>query len=187
MFAVFGKVRAEEEKRRRLVYDKLQSKWYEDSRQWKRLSNSRYQISPEYSSIDTAEEFIRLSSGNPDIHIVGIRQLCNAMNLHCDDVALQELRFKSDCDPYLKGVESIDENQAVEILDSLCDQIVTAIGVGYMMGFDMVGALQEVNLSNWSKFDENGNPIFNENGKIVKGENYFKPDLAKFLKAGENE
>lgn len=75
MFAVFGKVRAEEEKRRRLVYDKLQSKWYEDSRQWKRLSNRRYQISPEYSSIDTAEEFIRLSSGNPDIYIVGIRQL----------------------------------------------------------------------------------------------------------------
>ncbi len=74
MFAVFGKVRAEEEKRCRLVYDKLQSKWYEDNRQWKRLSNSRYQISPEYSSIDTAEEFIRLSSGNPDIHIVGIRQ-----------------------------------------------------------------------------------------------------------------
>ena len=74
MFAVFGKVRAEEEKRRRLVYDKLQSKWYEDNRQWKRLSNSRYQISPEYSSIETAEEFIRLSSGNSDIHIVGIRQ-----------------------------------------------------------------------------------------------------------------
>lgn len=75
MFAVFGKCRAEEEKRRRLVYDKLQSKWYEDNRQWKRLSNSCYQISPVYSSIDAAEEFIRLSSGNPDIHIVGIRQL----------------------------------------------------------------------------------------------------------------
>lgn len=74
MFAVFGKVRAEEEKRRRLVYDKLQSKWYEDSRRWKRLSNSRFQISPEYSTIETAEEFIRLSARNPDIHIVGIRQ-----------------------------------------------------------------------------------------------------------------
>lgn len=74
MFAVFGKVRAEEEKRRRLVYNKEDSKWYEDTRKWKRLSNARYQISPEYSSIDTAEEFIRLSSGNPDIHVVGIRQ-----------------------------------------------------------------------------------------------------------------
>lgn len=51
------------------------------------------------------------------------------------------------------------------------------------MGFDMSGALKEVNLSNWSKFDENGNPIFNENGKIVKGENYFKPDLAKFVRS----
>ena len=78
-----------------------------------------------------------------------------------------------------KDVE-LPENWEIDLLDSLCDQIVTAIGVGYMMGFDMVGALQEVNLSNWSKFDENGNPIFNENGKIVKGENYFKPDLAKF-------
>jgi len=74
MFAVFGKSRPEEEKRRRLVYDKKQSKWYEDQRKWKRLSNSRYQISPEYRTIETAEEFIRLSAGNPDIHIVGIRQ-----------------------------------------------------------------------------------------------------------------
>lgn len=75
------------------------------------------------------------------------------------------------------------ENWEIDLLDSLCDQIVTAIGVGYMMGFDMVGALKEVNLSNWSKFDENGNPIFNENGKIVKGENYFKPNLAKFVRS----
>ena len=74
MFAVFGKVRAEEEKRRRLVYNKEDSKWYEDRRKWKRLSNARYQISPEYSTIETAEEFIRLSAGNPDIHVVGIRQ-----------------------------------------------------------------------------------------------------------------
>lgn len=74
MFAVFGKSRPKEEKRWRLVYNKDDCKWYEDTRKWKRLSNSRYQISPEYSSMNTAEEFIRLSSGNPDIHIVGIRQ-----------------------------------------------------------------------------------------------------------------
>jgi predicted HAD superfamily Cof-like phosphohydrolase len=80
-------------------------------------------------------------------------------------------------------VMKLPENWEIDLLDSLCDQIVTAIGVGYMMGFDMVGALKEVNLSNWSKFDENGNPIFNENGKIVKGENYFKPDLAKFVRS----
>lgn len=69
------------------------------------------------------------------------------------------------------------------LLDALCDQIVTAIGVGYMMGFDMAGALDEVNKSNWSKF-KNGVPVFDENGKIAKTDGYFKPDLAKFLKAG---
>lgn len=44
-------------------------------------------------------------------HFEEIKEMCNAMNLHCDDVALQELRFKSACAPYLKGVESIDENR----------------------------------------------------------------------------
>ena len=106
--------------------------------------------------------------------------------LSCNSVQVeqlsQEFYFSDAVD---KGVEGEDvelpENWQIELLDALCDQIVTAIGVGYMMGFDMVGAMKEVNLSNWSKFDENGNPIFNENGKIVKGENYFKPDLVKFL------
>lgn len=65
-------------------------------------------------------------------------------------------------------------------LDSLCDQIVTAVGVAYMNGFDIVGALQEVNRSNWSKF-ENGEPLFDENGKIKKGPNYSPPDLSKFV------
>lgn len=69
----------------------------------------------------------------------------------------------------------------LELLDALCDQIVTALGVGYMMGFDMVHALKEVNASNHSKF-ENGKPIFNEQGKIMKGEYYFKPNLVPYLK-----
>lgn len=77
----------------------------------------------------------------------------------------------------------LSEDWEIELLDSLCDQIVTAIGVGYMMGFDMEGALEEVNESNWSKF-EDGKPIFNENGKIAKGKDYFKPELAKYIKRG---
>lgn len=71
-----------------------------------------------------------------------------------------------------------DNNE--ELLDSLCDQIVTAVGVAYMMGYDIRGALAEVNRSNWSKF-ENGEPIFDENGKIKKGPNYSPPDLKAFL------
>lgn len=78
-------------------------------------------------------------------------------------------------------VIKLPENWKIDLLDSLCDQIVTAIGVGYMMGFDMVGALDEVNKSNWSKFKD-GAPVFAENGKIAKADGYFKPNLTKFLK-----
>lgn len=67
-----------------------------------------------------------------------------------------------------------------ELLDSLCDQIVTATGVAHTFGFDIIGALAEVNRSNYSKF-VNGVPQFNENGKISKGEFYSKPDLTPYL------
>ena len=66
------------------------------------------------------------------------------------------------------------------LLDSLCDQIVTATGVAYMMGYDIRGALAEVDRSNWSKFVD-GKPVFNAQGKIAKGPNYTPPDLTKFL------
>lgn len=108
--------------------------------------------------------------------------------LSCNSVQVEQISQEFYvCDAIDKNSDGKDvelpENWGIDLLDSLCDQIVTAIGVGYMMGFDMVGALKEVNLSNWSKFDENGNPIFNEKGKIVKGKNYFKPDLAKFVRS----
>ena len=108
--------------------------------------------------------------------------------LSCNSVQVeqisQEFYFSDAIDKGIEGEDvELPKNWEIDLLDSLCDQIVTAIGVGYMMGFDMVGALDEVNKSNWSKFDENGNPIFNKNGKIVKGENYFKPDLAKFVRS----
>lgn len=67
-----------------------------------------------------------------------------------------------------------------ELLDALCDQIVTAVGVAHMLGMDIEGALNEVNNSNWSKF-EDGKPVFNEQGKIAKGKGYFAPDLTKFI------
>lgn len=66
-----------------------------------------------------------------------------------------------------------------EFLDSLADQIVTAVGVAYVSGMKIVDAVTEVNKSNWSKFDENGMPIFDANGKIAKNmATYKKPDLS---------
>jgi predicted HAD superfamily Cof-like phosphohydrolase len=69
----------------------------------------------------------------------------------------------------------------VEYLDALGDQIVTAVGSAHMGGVDILGGLAEIADSNDSKFDEDGMPIFNEDRKIMKGPNYFKPDLQKFV------
>lgn len=68
----------------------------------------------------------------------------------------------------------------VMFLDALCDQIVTATGTGHMLGMDMVGAMVAVNVSNFSKFVD-GNPIFNENMKVMKGPDYAKPVLSPYL------
>lgn len=73
-----------------------------------------------------------------------------------------------------------------ELLDALCDQIVTAVGVAHMFGMNIEGALAEVNRSNWSKF-VNEAPVFDENGKIAKGPDYTPPDLTKFLGAWVSE
>lgn len=66
------------------------------------------------------------------------------------------------------------------LLDAIGDQIVTGTGVGTQLGMDVAGALDEINRSNWSKF-ENGKPVFNEHGKIAKGKNYTPPNLEPFI------
>lgn len=69
----------------------------------------------------------------------------------------------------------------VKLLDSLCDQMVTGVGVAHQFNLNIEPALVEVNRSNWSKFDEEGKPIFNENGKIIKGPNYTPPELDEYV------
>lgn len=77
---------------------------------------------------------------------------------------------------YLVASQDVDRK---ELLDSLCDQIVTAVGVAHMFGMNIEGAMAEVNRSNFSKFVD-GKPVFNEHGKIAKGPNYTPPDLTGF-------
>ena len=100
----------------------------------------------------------------------------------CDDdvaheLAATALAYKMNRSGYL-GATSADAR--VELLDALCDQVVTAVGVAYMMGMDIEGALAEVNRSNWSKF-EGGVPVFNEHGKIVKCAEYTPPELSDYI------
>lgn len=77
-------------------------------------------------------------------------------------------------------VDSMQPKDNIELLDALCDQIVTATGVAYMMGFDIEGALKEVIRSNNSKMVK-GKFEFDDNGKIMKPESYSEPDLTRFV------
>lgn len=77
---------------------------------------------------------------------------------------------------------SVDVQDPLEMLDGLCDQIVTGTGVAFTLGYDLLGAMDEVNRSNFSKFGADGLPIYNENRKIIKGPNYFKADLVPYLR-----
>lgn len=90
---------------------------------------------------------------------------------------------------YIDAMEatlSIDCHR-VEMLDALCDQIVTAVGVAQYMGFDIVGALNEVIASNDSKRMPDGSFPLDENSKITKeSPNFFKPDLSEFI-GGNND
>lgn len=74
----------------------------------------------------------------------------------------------------------LSQEQKIEFLDALADQVVTATANAYVQGFDWEGALTEVNRSNFSKF-EDGEPVFNEQGKITKGKNYWKPNLEQYV------
>ena len=69
----------------------------------------------------------------------------------------------------------------LELLDSLCDQIVTAIGVAHCMGYDILGALAEVSRSNDSKRDSSGAFLRDDNGKIKKSDLYFPPNLKPYV------
>ena len=87
-----------------------------------------------------------------------------------------------DADDYcIYFLECLTESQRIEVLDAICDQIVTAVGVAYMMGMDIEGALAEVNRSNWSKFKGGIVPVFNEHGKIVNGADYTPPELSDYI------
>ena len=69
-----------------------------------------------------------------------------------------------------------------ETVDALTDILYVTYGAGHAFGVDLDKCFEEVQKSNMSKLDNDGKPIYNESGKVMKGPNYFKPNLSKFLK-----
>ena len=78
--------------------------------------------------------------------------------------------------------EAIKNKDLKETIDALTDILYVNYGAGHAFGVNLDKCFSEVQKSNMSKLGEDGKPIFNENGKVLKGPNYFKPNLEQFLK-----
>ena len=78
--------------------------------------------------------------------------------------------------------EAMNNKDLLEVADALTDILYVTYGAGHAFGINLDKCFDEVQNSNMSKLDTNGKPIYNEFGKVMKGPNYFKPNLEKFLK-----
>ena len=76
---------------------------------------------------------------------------------------------------------ALDKNDIKEVADALTDILYVTYGAGHAFGIDLDKCFTEVQNSNMSKLGLDGKPIYNESGKVMKGPNYFKPDLTKFV------
>ena len=77
--------------------------------------------------------------------------------------------------------DAMNNKDLLEVADALTDILYVTYGAGHAFGIDLDKCFNEVQNSNMSKLDEDGKPIYNEHGKVMKGPNYFKPDLSKFV------
>ena len=77
--------------------------------------------------------------------------------------------------------EALEKKDIKEVADALTDILYVTYGAGHAFGINLDKCFQEVQSSNMSKLGKDGKPIYNENGKVMKGPNYFKPNLDKFV------
>ena len=86
--------------------------------------------------------------------------------------------IKEELDELIGAMKNKD---LLEVADALTDILYVTYGAGHAFGIDLDKCFDEVQNSNMSKLDENGKPIYNDSGKVMKGPNYFKPNLLKFV------
>jgi len=95
---------------------------------------------------------------------------------------INELRISLINEELEEFKEAIKNNNLKEVADALTDILYVTYGAGHAFGINLDKCFDEVQQSNMSKLSEDGKPIYNESGKVMKGPKYFKPDLNKFLK-----
>ena len=94
---------------------------------------------------------------------------------------INSLRIKLISEELEELKEAIKNNDLKETIDALTDILYVTYGAGHAFGVDLDKCFDEVQNSNMSKLDENGKPIYNDSGKVMKGPKYFKPNLSKFV------
>ena len=94
---------------------------------------------------------------------------------------IMSLRYELIREELTELKEAIDRKDIKEVADALTDILYVTYGAGHAFGINLDKCFEEVQSSNMSKLGEDGKPIYNEKGKVMKGPNYFKPDLNKFV------
>ena len=95
---------------------------------------------------------------------------------------INELRLSLIKEELNELIEAMNKKDLVEVADALTDILYVTYGAGHAFGINLDKCFDEVQNSNMSKLDINGKPIYNDNGKVMKGPNYFKPNLRKYIK-----
>ena len=98
------------------------------------------------------------------------------------DQKIQNLRYDLIKEELDELKVALDHKNLKEVADALTDILYVTYGAGHAFGIDLDMCFNEVQSSNMSKLGKDGKPIYNENGKVMKGPNYFKPDFGKFIK-----
>lgn len=97
------------------------------------------------------------------------------------DDMIVDLRVDLIAEEFLELREAVANEDIVEIADALTDLLYVVYGAGHAFGIDLDECFLEVHASNMSKLDDDGQPIYREDGKVLKSDNYFKPNLASVL------
>ena len=95
---------------------------------------------------------------------------------------INELRYNLIEEELYEFKQALDNNDLLEAADALTDILYVTYGAGHAFGIDLDACFDEVQNSNMSKLGSDGEPIYNDQGKVMKGPNYFKPDLSKYIK-----
>ena len=95
---------------------------------------------------------------------------------------INELRYNLIKEELDEFKQALDNDDLLEVADALTDILYVTYGAGHAFGINLDACFEEVQNSNMSKLGKDGKPIYNEQGKVMKGPNFFKPDLSKFIK-----